>query len=44
MIDLLASGMSIKEILQEYPDLQEAEVYACIAYDEEKRRVRFTHH
>ncbi|MBM4300876.1 MAG: DUF433 domain-containing protein [Deltaproteobacteria bacterium] len=44
ILDFLASGMTIKEILQEYPGLQEADVYACIAYGAERRRVRFTHH
>jgi uncharacterized protein (DUF433 family) len=39
MIGLLASGMTIKEILQEYPGLTEADVYACIAYGAEKRCV-----
>lgn len=44
ILDFLASGMTIKEILQEYQGLKEADVYACIAYGAEKRRVRSTHH
>jgi uncharacterized protein (DUF433 family) len=44
ILDFLARGMTIKEILQEHPGLKEADVYACIAYGAEKRRVRFTHH
>jgi uncharacterized protein (DUF433 family) len=43
-LDFLASGMTIAEILKEYPDLEEADIFACIAYGAEKRRVRFTHH
>jgi uncharacterized protein (DUF433 family) len=44
ILDFLARGTSIKEILQEHPGLQEEDVYACIAYGAENRRVRFTHH
>ena len=31
ILDLLASGMTTTEILQEYPDLEEADILACIA-------------
>jgi uncharacterized protein (DUF433 family) len=41
ILDFLASGMSIKEILQEYPGLKEADVYACIAYGAEMARERY---
>lgn len=43
ILDFLASGMTIAKILEEYPDLEEADVLACLAYGAEKRRVRFTH-
>jgi uncharacterized protein (DUF433 family) len=32
ILDFLASGMTIEEILQEYSDLEEADILACIAY------------
>lgn len=33
--------MAISEILEEYPDLEEADIYACIAYGAEMARERF---
>ena len=41
ILDLLASGMTTSEILQEYPGLQEADVLACIAYGAEMSRERY---
>ena len=41
ILDFLASGMTIKEILADYPDLEEADVYACIAYGAEMARDRY---
>ena len=35
VLDLLASGTSMREVLDNYPDLTEADVYACIAYGAE---------
>ena len=32
ILDLLASGLTTVEILEEYPDLEEADILACIAY------------
>lgn len=40
ILDLLASGMTVQEIMQEYPGLEEADVYACIAYGAEMARER----
>ena len=40
ILDLLASGMKIEEIMREY-DLQEADVLACIAYGAEMSRERY---
>lgn len=40
VLDFLASGMTINEILQEYPDLDEADIFACIAYGAEMARER----
>jgi uncharacterized protein (DUF433 family) len=33
ILDFLASGMTVKEILDEYPGLEEANVHACVAYE-----------
>ena len=41
ILDFLASGMSAKEILQEYPDLEEADILACLAYGAEMARERY---
>ncbi len=32
ILDLLASGTSIPELIEEYPQLQPEDIYACIAY------------
>ncbi len=40
ILDLLASGMSIEDILKEYPQLEEADIRACIAYGAELARER----
>jgi uncharacterized protein (DUF433 family) len=41
ILDLLANGMSFVEILEDYPDLTEADVQACIAYGAEMSRERY---
>jgi uncharacterized protein (DUF433 family) len=41
ILDFLASGMSIDEVLQGYPGLEAADVYACIAYGAEMARERY---
>ncbi|MFQ5629256.1 MAG: DUF433 domain-containing protein [bacterium] len=41
LLDFLASGMSVKEILEEYPQLSEADIRAAIAYGAEMSRERF---
>ena len=41
ILDFLASGWSIAQILENYPDLEEADIYACIAYGAEMSRERF---
>lgn len=41
ILDLLADGASIEEILAEYPAIEEADVRACIAYGAEMARERF---
>ncbi len=32
MLELLASGMSIEEILKDYPDLEKEDMLACLEY------------
>lgn len=41
LLDLLASGMSIEEILAEYPQLTEGDIRAAIAYGAEMSRERY---
>jgi len=41
ILDLLASGWSIQEILDNYPGVEEADVRACIAYGAEMSRERY---
>lgn len=38
ILDFLASGMTINDILKQYPGLKEADVLACIAYGAEMSR------
>ena len=37
ILDMLSSGMSTQEILDQYPQLEEADILACIAYAAEKK-------
>lgn len=41
ILDFLANGDSIQDILQEYPHLTREDVLACIAYGAEVARERF---
>ncbi len=41
ILDFLASGWSIPEILANYPGLEEADILACIAYGAEMSRERY---
>ena len=41
ILDLLASGMTVAQVLAEYPGLEEADVLACIAYGAEMARERY---
>lgn len=40
VLDLLASGMTIPELIEQYPQLQVEDIYACIAYGAEMSRER----
>jgi len=35
VLDLLASGMTIEQLLDEYPDLEKDDILSCIAYGSE---------
>jgi len=41
ILDFLASGLSIEELLTEYSGLQREDILACIAYGSEMSRQRF---
>jgi uncharacterized protein (DUF433 family) len=41
ILDFLASGWSIDDVLENYPGLEAADIYACIAYGAEMARERF---
>lgn len=41
ILDFLASGMTIAELLEDYPSLEEADIYACLAYGAEMSRERW---
>jgi len=43
MLDFLASGMSIDEILRDYPQLTAQDIQACLAYASEMTRERTVH-
>ena len=41
IMDMLASGMSMAEVLSEYPQLEEPDILACLAYASEMSRERY---
>ncbi len=41
ILDFLASGWTIPDVLREYPGLEEPDIYACIAYGAEMARERY---
>lgn len=40
ILDFLANGATVEDILQDYPQLEEADIMACIAYGAEMSRER----
>lgn len=40
IVDLLADGMTIEEILEQYPGLERDDIRACLAYAAEMTRER----
>jgi uncharacterized protein (DUF433 family) len=43
MLELLASGMTHDEILQDYPDLERDDLLACMAYAAELTKLKSIH-
>ena len=41
ILDLLADGVTMEEILADYPGLEREDIYACIAYGAEMSRERY---
>ncbi|MBA3425209.1 MAG: DUF433 domain-containing protein [Rubrobacter sp.] len=41
VLDLLSSGLSVEEVLEEYPQLSREDILACVAYGAEMSRERF---
>jgi uncharacterized protein (DUF433 family) len=41
ILDFLASGMTVEEILENYPGLEHEDILACIAYGAEMSRDRY---
>ena len=41
ILDFLASGTTVQELLREYPTLEAADTLACIAYGAEMSRERY---
>ncbi len=41
ILDFLASGMTMEDLLEEYPSLQREDILACIAYGAEMARERY---
>ncbi len=41
VLDLLASGMTVEEVLEDYPVLSRDDILACIAYGAEMSRERY---
>lgn len=41
ILDFLANGMTIEEIIEEYPHLQKEDIQAAIAYGAEMSRERY---
>ena len=41
ILDFLAGGMTIQEILDDYPGLEDADILACIAYGAEMSRQHY---
>jgi uncharacterized protein (DUF433 family) len=43
MLELLASGMTIEELLEDYPDLEREDFLACLEYASKLAQVKSIH-
>lgn len=43
ILDLLSAGMSTKEILEDYEDLEEKDIFACLQYASRLAEVKSIH-
>jgi uncharacterized protein (DUF433 family) len=43
MLDLLSSGMTFQEILDDYEDLELEDIYACLAFASALMRIKSIH-
>ena len=41
ILDALADGLSMEDVIENYPDLEREDILACIAYGSEMARERF---
>ena len=41
ILDQLASGMTVEQVLEQYPQLSREDILACVAYGAEMSRERF---
>ena len=41
ILDMLADGMTMEDVIENYPDLEREDILACIAYGSEMARERF---
>ena len=41
ILDLLASGITVEQVLEQYPQLSREDILACVAYGAEMSRERF---
>ena len=43
ILDLLSSGMTISEIIKDYPAIEEDDILACLAFASQLTRVKVIH-
>ena len=41
ILDMLADGLTMEDVIENYPDLDREDILACIAYGSEMARERF---
>ena len=43
MLELLATGMTIEELIEDYPDLEQKDILACISYTSQLIHLKSIH-